>query len=149
MKKSLLATTALLLVILLLSASPASAGKISLQNNTSDWNCYAMVDTYLFGQQTRMWSSCAMPHQSNSFHTSLSTGLIIAYCVYRGSDTGYNKCTTFDSSYMAHPTEMKEYKVGGTWLPHRSFTVAITQNGGKPCITLCQGSNLNYTITED
>lgn len=148
MKNSYAPAFALLTLAVTLSlASHATAGQVTIINKTQDWNCYISAHGYFLGIPTEMKTPCALPAKTEWFHTSLSVGHVNALCSYKGTSDSANACGyTVDSDYRAHPHEGKFFTIGGTWLPHRNFTVTVTGNRSSMYF---QRGDVTFTLTEN
>lgn len=148
MKNSYAPVFALLtLALVLLFTSHATAGQVTIINKTQDWNCYISAQGFFIGIPKEMQTPCALPGKTEWFHTSLSVGYVAASCAYKGTSASAQACGyTVDSDYRAHPHEGKDFTIGGTWLPHRNFTVTVTGNRSS---VYFQRGDVTFTLTEN
>ena len=147
LKRKMLAGVVLSVIAAMLSlASNASAGQVTIINKTQDWNCHIIAHGYFLGVATVMNTPCALPGKTEWFHTSLSVGMVAGYCNYKGTSSNARGCSNnIDPDYIAHPKEMKDFRISGTWLPHRNFTITVT--GNRP--NIWKNGDLTFTLTEN
>ena len=122
------------LLLLVIAVSPANAGKVTLNNNTSTdgrFYCTVTYETYILGVRGYEYLDCVAPGKGTWVDDVwYSVGVIHAKC-------------TWNATPRCAPASAKKYDhtISGTWLPSRKFSVTVT-GGANP-------DDIQFFVRED